>query len=210
MIFLSLKIKLYYDYVCPFSFLAGRAIDHAMKDKEIELDWMPYEVGAESLRLTYESWEKTVHPLASERGIIIKRPTIHPQPTTHLAFEGYYFAKENKKANEYNFKVFQAFFQEDKNISDIDVLANIVDDIGLDPHSFKKAVETRKYQHIHSQALEETRKERIQVAPTIEVGSTRLEDFHSIEEIEKLITQDHVKPKLQILSKGMSCGMDGC
>lgn len=53
---------------------------------------------------------QSVYPLARKMGVEIKLPSISPQPYTHLAFEGYQYAKEHGLANEYNDRVLRAFF----------------------------------------------------------------------------------------------------
>jgi predicted DsbA family dithiol-disulfide isomerase len=49
-------------------------------------------------------------------GVPIKMPKVSPQPHTHLAFEGYQYAKEYGKGNEYNHRVLEAFFVEGQDI----------------------------------------------------------------------------------------------
>jgi predicted DsbA family dithiol-disulfide isomerase len=70
-------------------------------------------------------------------GVEIKLPSISPQPYTHLAFEGYQYAKEHGLANEYNDRVLRAFFQEDQDIGQIDVLTKLAEAIGLNGQSSK-------------------------------------------------------------------------
>ncbi|WP_436951035.1 hypothetical protein [Staphylococcus shinii] len=41
----------------------------------------------------------------------MKLPNVSHYPYTDLALEGFYFAKDHKKANEYNNRVYEAFFQ---------------------------------------------------------------------------------------------------
>lgn len=38
-------------------------------------------------------------------GVEIEQPSISPQPHTHLAFEGYQYAREHSKASEYNDRI---------------------------------------------------------------------------------------------------------
>jgi len=63
-------------------------------------------------------------------GISIVLPSVSPQPNTHLAFEGYQYAKEKGKSHEYHHRTMCAFFQESLNIGDIDVLAKLTSEIG--------------------------------------------------------------------------------
>lgn len=39
-----MKIKVYSDYVCPFCFLAEQPLEEAIKGKDVEVEWMPYEL----------------------------------------------------------------------------------------------------------------------------------------------------------------------
>jgi 2-hydroxychromene-2-carboxylate isomerase len=97
-------------------------------------------------------------------GVPINLPKVSPQPHTHLAFEGYQYAKEHGKGNEYNHRVLKAFFVEGQDIGQIDVLTTLAGEVGLDQSGFEEALRTRKYQQAHQQALrhayEEARRHR--------------------------------------------------
>ena len=82
----------------------------------------------------------------------------HRSPTRHLAFEGYQYAKEKGKGNEYNDRMLQAFFQEEQDIGDIDILTQLAGEIGLDEKEYREALETRKYKEAHQQALQHSYK----------------------------------------------------
>jgi predicted DsbA family dithiol-disulfide isomerase len=58
-------------------------------------------------------------------------PPVSPQPHTHLAFEGYQYAKQYGKGNEYNHRVLEAFFVEGQDIGQIDVLTRRAGEVGL-------------------------------------------------------------------------------
>ena len=76
-------------------------------------------------------------------------PPVSPQPHTHLAFEGYQYAKEHGKGNEYNHRVLEAFFVEGRDIGDIGVLTKLAGEVGLDEQEFEEALRTRKYRDAH-------------------------------------------------------------
>jgi hypothetical protein len=58
------------------------------------------------------AWSQSVYPLARRMGVPIVLPPVSPQPHTHLAFEGYQYAREHGKGSEYNHRVLEAFFVE--------------------------------------------------------------------------------------------------
>src|SRR3954469_18769207 len=86
-------------------------------------------------------------------GVPIKLPTVFPQPHSHMAFEGFQYAREHGRGNEYNHRVLEAFFVESKDIGDIGVLTNLAGEVGLDEREFGEALRTRKYRDAHRRAL---------------------------------------------------------
>src|SRR5262245_40459118 len=99
------------------------------------------------------AWEQSVYPLARRLGVVIHLPPVSPQPHTHLAWEGFQFAKEHGKGSGYNHRVLEAFFVEGLDIGRPDVLARLAGDAGLDPAAFREALERRRYGEAHRAAL---------------------------------------------------------
>src|SRR5437764_1388084 len=113
---------------------------------------MPFELRPEphpSLRPEGEylqkAWSQSVYPIARHMGVPIALPAVSPQPHTHLAFEGYQYSKERGRGNDYNDRVLEAFFVEGQDIGDINVLAKLAGEVGLDEREFEDALRTRKY-----------------------------------------------------------------
>lgn len=99
-----------------------------------------------------QAWAERVYPIARGMGVPIKLPTVSPQPHTHLAFEGYQYAKEHGKGNEYNHRVLGAFFVESQDIGDIGVLMKLAGEVGLNEKEFQDALRSRKYREAHQRA----------------------------------------------------------
>lgn len=216
---MTLKIKVYSDYVCPFCYIAEVPLEEAVKGKDVEVEWMPFELRPypnETLRPEDEYlprvWNQSVYPMAERYGLKMVLPKVSPQPHTHLAFEGFQFAKEHGKGNQYTHRMFEAFFQEELDIGQIDVLASLAGEIGLNEQEFRHALETRQYREIHRKALEHAYQEaQITAVPTMVIGDTVLQGVRSKESIERVIEEELAKkPKLLDLGEGMACGIDGC
>ena len=134
-----------------------------------------------------QAWSQSVYPLAAKMGVEIKLPTVSPQPHTHLAFEGFQYAKEHRKGYDYNSRLLRAFFQEDEDIGQIDVLAKLAMEVALDEENFKQALETRKYQAAHQQALRHAGQMGITAVPAFQVGEHLLPGLQSKETISRAI-----------------------
>lgn len=170
-------VRVWADYVCPFCLLAEEPIREAAAGRDVAVEWMPFELRpypAPTLRPEDEYlprvWERAVYPMAAWMGVPIRLPSVSPQPYTRRAFEGYQFAKEHGRGAEYGGRVLRAFFQEDRDIGDAEVLAGITAELGLDADAFRAALASGRYGPAHDAALREARELGITGVPTLVVG----------------------------------------
>ena len=70
---LALTIKVYPDYVCPFCFLAEKPLQEAAEGKDVQIEWMPFELRPypnETLRPEGEylqtTWKQYVYPMRNK------------------------------------------------------------------------------------------------------------------------------------------------
>lgn len=137
------------------------------------------------------AWSQSVYPLALQMGVPIKLPKVSPQPHSHLVFEGYQFAKDHGKGNEYNHRVLKAFFVEGQNIGQIDVLAKLAREVGLDEKEFQEALRTRRYREAHQQALRHAYEEAgVTGVPMFVIGSQILTGLQKQETLEAVIDEE--------------------
>ncbi|MFJ5769886.1 DsbA family protein [Psychrobacillus sp. NPDC093180] len=214
---MTVKIKVYSDYMCPFCFIAEQPLEKAILGKDVEVEWMPFELRPypnETLKpeghYLQSTWKQSVYPMAKQMGIEIVLPRVSPQPYTHLAFEGYQYAKEKGKGNEYNDRMLRAFFQEEQDIGDIEVLTKLAGEIELDQKEYREVLDTRKYKEVHQKALKHAYEEaNITSVPTFIIGDTKIAGIHSKETLEQIINKEISTQKPDFLG-GLTCGIEGC
>ena len=137
------------------------------------------------------AWQKSVYPIARRMGVEIRLPPVSPQPHTHLAFEGYQYAKEHGKGNEYNHRVLKAFFVEGQDIGQIDVLTRLAGEVGLNEKDFEEALRTRKYRVAHQQALRHAYEEAgVTGVPMFVIGRQVLTGLQDRETLEAVIEEE--------------------
>ncbi|MEC0232174.1 DsbA family oxidoreductase [Paenibacillus alba] len=156
--------------------------------------------------------EAQLEQAAAERDVIIDYMPFSPQPYTHLAFEGFQFAKEQGKGKAYNSRMYTAFFQDNLDIGDIDVLTQLAEELGLDGAGFRSALEQRTYQEHHRQALQHAYQEaNITAAPTFVIGDTVAKWLLFKDQFLELIDTELAKrERLERWTDGLSCSADGC
>jgi predicted DsbA family dithiol-disulfide isomerase len=135
-------------------------------------------------------------------------PNVVPRPYTRLAFEGWFFACDHGKGDEYNDSVYKAYFIDEKNIGDVEVLTALAENVGLDGAAFRAALENGTYTEAEKAAIDYARNElQPKGVPTIYING------------EKVAVSEYTKDEMiRILSEqvpadevfGFSCSEDGC
>lgn len=216
---MSLKVSIYSDYVCPFCFIGKDQLEKAIKETDIEVsvEWKTFELRPKPLAQLDPNndtsklslWQQVIYPRIEAWDINMKLPNVSPHPYTDLAHEGFYYAKAHGKANDYNHRVYEAFFQEDQNIGEIEVLTQLAKEVGLNEDEFKDALVSRKYSPTRMKALEHANKEaNITGVPTFIIGEERINGVVDKGTFEKVLKQESDKLKASGISD-MRCSIDG-
>ncbi|MDP3272479.1 DsbA family protein [Limnobacter sp.] len=171
------KIQVWTDFVCPFCLLGESIVEKAIEGLDVEIEWMPFELRpypTPTLKPEDEYlprvWKASVYPMAERLGVPIKLPTVSPQPYTRKAFLGLQYAKQEGKGNAYATAVMKAFFQQNLNIGEDDVLKNILQGLGLNPVGLEEFVSSHEANAQHDADLQLARRVGIQAVPSLLVG----------------------------------------
>ena len=150
-----IRLRVVSDYICPWCYIGLTRLEKLREEFDIEL-----EVGAFELRpgippegMSREEVSRgRVYPpgyldnlraTAAEAGIEMKRPAL--VPNTRKAHETTEFAKEHGRLWEIHRALFHAYFEEERNIGDVDVLCDVVAGIGLDADELRLALADGRY-----------------------------------------------------------------
>jgi predicted DsbA family dithiol-disulfide isomerase len=93
-----------------------------------------------------EHWRNRVRPMAAERGLAMNIPPV--QTRTRRAHETAAFARAQGKFADVDRALFRAFFEQELDINDPEVLARIVEEAALDPEELRMALGTRAFEEI--------------------------------------------------------------
>lgn len=217
---MPLKIRFVSDYVCPYCLAAKIPLLEAAAGRDVEIQWLPFELTREPEERidTYhdqerrEKWAESLGPIVEKLGLDMKLPPkVIPRPYTRLAFEGYHFAREQGKGEEYNDRMYQAYFSEELDIGDLQVLVELAGKMGLDQRAFEKALKSGAYREIQEKEDAYSKNVlKVESVPTIFIGETRINGgVYDREEFKRLIEMAE-KQEEESFVTGMSCGIHGC
>ncbi|WP_462418816.1 DsbA family oxidoreductase [Kytococcus sp. Marseille-QA3725] len=177
------QVHIWSDYVCPFCLIADELIERAIAGRDdVEVVHHPHELRPHptpTLRpedaYLPSIWERAVYPMAHRYDVPMTLPTVSPQPYTALAFRGAQYAADHNLGHAYHRRMMRAFFVEDLDIGDRNVLTRLATEVGLDADAYRSALSDEQYTERHQLALAEATRMEIRVVPTIVIGERRID-----------------------------------
>ncbi|OVZ79897.1 DsbA family oxidoreductase [Yersinia kristensenii] len=190
-------ITVYSDYVCPYCLLAEQVLSDAIGDRDIRINWRAFELRPDPVpTLKPEDpylptiWHKSIYPLAERLGVPIRLPSLSPQPRTAKAFELLTMSQDKGLDHEYSMRVLRAFFQEERDIGNPEILIELAADAGLDSNEARQALESGAYAERHREALRHAREDMaITSVPTIVIGKQVFRGTPPLEALRQAIDQ---------------------
>jgi|TARA_B110000305_G_scaffold103792_1_gene116674 2-hydroxychromene-2-carboxylate isomerase len=196
------KLEFFYDCSSPWTYLAFEGIEPLSKRQNYQLIWKPILVGG-IFNLTnpsvYESRsnpvkeklaysQKDMKDWSKVRGVEFNWPDIFPINSVK-AMRGSFFAINEGLVVEYSREVFRSYWTDGKDISNTDVLSEIVESLGMDAVKFLEFIDEDKTK----EALKKNTQELIERggfgSPTIYLNETDMyfgnDRLHLIEELIK-------------------------
>ena len=137
------------------------------------------------------AWKNSIYPLAAQLGVEIRLPTVSPQPYTNLAFQGLQYAREHGKGDDYNNAVFRAFFQQSRDIGNLDVLTEIAKEVALNGEDFRSALQNGTYRLAVEKLLQVAHeKVGVTAVPTMLIGRRVLQGLYPAETLRQVIDDE--------------------
>ena len=132
------RVRLYYDVVCPYSYMETHAAETAEDAGAVELEWLPLELRPAPRPLLEPrgdhlrtDWTRNVYRAALARGIEIHLPRYQPRSTLPLA--ACLWATELGGLRRFKHALYEAFFCEGEDIATDREIARAAERAGLDP-----------------------------------------------------------------------------
>jgi predicted DsbA family dithiol-disulfide isomerase len=130
------KVRLYYDVVCPYSYMESRAVEAAEDAGELDVEWLPFELRpapkplleprGDHLRV---DWTRHVYRRALAAGVEIHLPRYQPRSTLPLA--ACLWADGQGRLRQLKHALYEAFFCEGEDIASDRELARAAGRAGL-------------------------------------------------------------------------------
>lgn len=131
------RLTLYYDVVCPYSYLESHAVEAAEDAGDVQVEWLPFELRPAPRPLLVPrgdhlrtDWTHNVYRHAQARGVEIHLPRFQPRSTLPLA--ACLWAGDLGHLRAFKHALYEAFFREGEDISADPEIARAAERAGLD------------------------------------------------------------------------------
>lgn len=175
-------VYVYWDYSCPFSYVATRRLGRLAEERELELHWRPFEVhpglpeeGIPAKELGYapDRWARTlesVEEMAREEGMEIEVPSFVPRTSDPL--QAALFARDlgEEPFRRLHGALFRALFAEGRNVGRRGTVLEVAEEAGVDREGLERALEDERYADELRQVRAETERYDIDGTPTALFG----------------------------------------
>jgi 2-hydroxychromene-2-carboxylate isomerase len=153
------RVEFFYDFSSPWTYLAFTRIEDLCRRHDAELAWRPILVGGIFNTVNPSVYEARQHSVPAKVRYAAKDlrdwarfygvaltfpPTVFPVNSVK-ALRGALVALECGRIGPYSERVFRAYFGEDRDISQDEVLRTIVADVGLDSRAYFAAIADPAY-----------------------------------------------------------------
>ncbi|WP_419786022.1 DsbA family oxidoreductase [Pseudodesulfovibrio sp.] len=171
---MSITVRIFSDFVCPFCYVASGIIDKLSDEFDLDVTWVGHELHPETPPEGVDVLEM-VDPFDLEQVTATLRERGEPYGLTfcdmerlsnsRLALEAAEFARDAGHYKDFHHAAFRAYFTEGRDLGDRDVLRAIAKECGLDVAAMDVALEDRRYSERIDQGDEEAERLGVKAIP---------------------------------------------
>ena len=192
-------IRIFFDFTCPYCYLAWGYFKKIRKKHELNDDWVSWEIHPEVPKegrpiqevlpgVDLMERKKKLNDLGAAVGLTPGEKVF--VPNTHWVLSAVEFARESNKLHAWIDAVYHASFVEKKNIGDMDVIMAIACQVGLDEALLRQSLEVGRYESSLLQHEQECLEKKIEWVPTVYCGEEKIiEGAFTFAELEKAISE---------------------
>jgi len=151
----GLKMTVVSDFICPWCYVGLEVIDRLWQEYDFTLDWAPFfldpsippEGRTRPPRIPLDAPKTDLEIRGEHEGIDLRRGRTFT-PHTHLALQASEFARQHGDTRtmiEYHRALFKAYFTDQENLMEPDVLVRAAESCGLDGEALRAALEAGTY-----------------------------------------------------------------
>lgn len=196
---MALKVVMYSDFVCPFCYIGFEVMRKLKHEFGLEIEWRGFQIhpewpaegipiekvrSANDMDARQRVWQR-ISAMAEAEGLPIAPPSVFTNSRAALAACEY--AREQGKDEEFEARVYRAYFVEGANIGDPELIQRLGAEAGLDPAAVADAIKSPRYEmKLKNNALSANQRQ-VSGVPTFFIGEFSLVGAQSTEVCRQIL-----------------------
>ncbi len=188
-----MDVTVFYDYNCPFCYLASRRLSALSQEFEFSISWKGIEIHPEfppegvKTGKAFKSLllRETIDEAAGEDGVEIRPPGF--AANSRLALEASEFAKTSRRFEAFHYAVYEAYFGQGLDIGNTGVLLSIGESAGINPGALADSLEKRTMRSAVEANQSEAEEHMVLGVPTLIFESFPVYGCQSVETMRAII-----------------------
>ncbi len=136
---------------------------------------------------TEDELSEPIRSQVREANLIMRPPPV--TPNTLYALEATEFAQQRGKFMEFHHAAYRAYWEEGKDLGQLDVLAEVAQSVSLDADEMLQCLETHEYSNTVTSQYQEALQHGIRGIPTFVVGNLLFTGAHPYDIFKSAINQ---------------------
>ena len=202
----SSTIAVYSDYVCPFCYLGRESLSQyqTRRDADLEIEWRPFDLRSQKRNPDgtidhavddgkdddyFEQARQNVRRLQERYGVEMAQDIATEVDSLPAQVVSYYVREHHDYATwlEFDEAVFDALWQDGKDIGDADVLVELAADAGLGTEEVRSALDDDALRAELRERFAEAKRDGITGVPTFAYGDHAARGAVPPEHLERLV-----------------------
>ena len=192
---MKLKIIAYSDNICPFCYVGAKRINKLKQEIDFDIEWKAFEIHPETPKegIPLEDYFKNFKITAAKKymerfgkDVEIKMNT-KVLSNSRLSLKANEFAKDQNKLTGFHEAIFVAYFEDGKDIGNIDVILEVAESVGLDKDELKAYLQTDESDKIIQESSNQAMEYGITGVPTFIIGDKMMVGAQSYKALKKAV-----------------------
>lgn len=190
-----MKITVFYDYICPFSFIGSRRIQRIGGEFGLEIDWKGYEINPEYPAKGKERKRtiRTIRVMESLQNVMEDEDIKFQLPgfitNSRLCLEAAEFSKAKGRFIEFHNLCYESFFLEKRNIGDLHVILEIAEKAGIDTNELEHDLNNGEMAEALVQYRRDAQKLDVLGVPTVVFNDFRVHGVQRVDTYRSIIAK---------------------
>jgi predicted DsbA family dithiol-disulfide isomerase len=200
------RITIYSDYVCPFCYLGRESLSRYQdsRDEPLEIEWHPFDLRAGQRgpdgeidpdaddgkdEAYFEQARENVRRLQERYDVEMTTALVHDVDSLPAQVASYHVARSHSYEEwlAFDVAVFDALWQEGRDVGDPDVLADLAADAGIDHGEIRATLDDEDAHEAVREEFEAARRAGITGVPTFAYGEHVARGAVPPEQLERLV-----------------------